>query len=112
MSVRKALATPSVNLRKYGYEKHTYVETRRNYVIFKTRRTSKSLEQILKSIEELAQPGTNIKGCSYYNADGLWGDVCKSLEVPNTSVNRQKLYKTAAHLRKVFSHLSNDLMTT
>ena len=29
MSVRKALATPSVNLQKHGYEKHTYVETRR-----------------------------------------------------------------------------------
>ena len=29
MSVRKTLATPSVNLRKHGYEKHTYVETRR-----------------------------------------------------------------------------------
>ena len=83
-----------------------------NYVIFKTRRTSKSLEQILKSIEELAQPGTNVKGCSYYNADGLWGDVCKSLEVPNTSVNQQKLYKAAAHLWKVFSCLSNDLITT
>jgi hypothetical protein len=29
MSVRKTLATPSVNLLKHGYEKHTYVETRR-----------------------------------------------------------------------------------
>ena len=29
MSVRKTLAPPSVNLRKHGYEKHTYVETRR-----------------------------------------------------------------------------------
>ena len=82
-----------------------------NYIIFKTQRTSKSLQQ-KKSIEELAQPGTNVKGCSYYNADGLWGDVCKSLEVPNTSVNQQKLYKAAAHLWKVFSCLSNDLITT
>ena len=32
MSVRKTLATPSVKLRKHGYEKHTYVETRRNAV--------------------------------------------------------------------------------
>ena len=29
MPVRKTLATPSVNLRKHGHEKHTYVETRR-----------------------------------------------------------------------------------
>ena len=29
MSVRKTLATPSVNLRKHWYEKHAYVETRR-----------------------------------------------------------------------------------
>ena len=31
MPVRKTLATPSVNLRKHGHEKHTYVETRRDF---------------------------------------------------------------------------------
>lgn len=72
------------------------------FVILKSRRISKSLEQILLSIDKFAKPGSNIKDYSVYDDVDLWGDVCKDLEVPNTFANRVKIRKATAHLWKVF----------
>lgn len=72
-------------------------------LFLKSRRISKSLDQILQSIGKFAKPGARIKDYSVYNEAELWRDVCKDLEVPNTLVNRLKICKATAHLWKVFS---------
>lgn len=75
------------------------------YVILKSRRISKSLDQIVQSLAKFVKPGANIRDFSVYNKEDLWGDVCKDLEVPNTSANRLKIRKATAHFWKVFSLL-------
>lgn len=73
------------------------------YIFLKSRRISKRLDQILKSIGKFAKPWARIRDYSVYSEAELWRDVCKNLEVPNTLANRQKNCKATSHLWKVFS---------
>lgn len=76
------------------------------FFLSKARRTSKSLEDIKKSIDKFVEPGASIKDYSVYNGAGFWENVCKDLGVPNTRVNRVKICKATIHLHKVICNLS------
>ncbi|XP_050977987.1 dynein light chain roadblock-type 1 isoform X2 [Labeo rohita] len=66
----------------------------------KSRRTSKTLQEIISTINKFAVPGISIKKNSVRRAAGFWSNVCKDLQVPNTFNNRNKIHQASLLLLK------------
>lgn len=49
------------------------------------------MQEILRAISSVSQPGDNIHVWSPYEEDGRWAHVCKILDIPNKENNRKKL---------------------